>query len=182
MTGLNFETLANFLKHYAVRHHCIDRHRDSDGLRRSASDSFPALALVLLVGAGLLLQSFQELMETDPGFPTEQTLALTVSLPSAGYSDPQRVRQLYPDLLQRFRALPGVTQVGSSTDLPFKITETRAFIREGQDPSVQGTAPSVVHAWVLGDSDQLAAAVRSELRSVDPQLAIQDIRSLEQDI
>lgn len=128
-----------------------------------------ALALVLLVGAGLLLRSFQQLLDTDPGFQPEHTLALTVPLPLAGYSDANQVRQLYLNLLERFRNLPGVTSVGSSSDLPLKVTENRAFRKEGENPAERGNPPSIVHAWVLGDYFETIGAPLIRGRFFTPQ-------------
>jgi putative ABC transport system permease protein len=76
-----------------------------------------ALAVVLLVGAGLLVRSFIALQQVDPGFRTEGILTLRLSLPSADYPAEQ-VPEFYRQLLARVSALPGVTAAGAVTNLP----------------------------------------------------------------
>ncbi len=78
-----------------------------------------ALTLMLLVGAGLLGRSFQRLLAVDPGFRTESVIAMTTLLSQP--DDPAGLRslaQLNHQLLERFGALPGVTNVGGTSALP----------------------------------------------------------------
>ncbi|HEV2147308.1 MAG TPA: ABC transporter permease, partial [Longimicrobiaceae bacterium] len=77
-----------------------------------------ALALVLTLGAGLMLRSFQELRGVNPGFRAEGVLALRVMPPSAEYSEPERLRGFWDDALSRVAALPGVSAVGAIHLLP----------------------------------------------------------------
>ena len=77
-----------------------------------------ALAVVLVVGAGLLLRSFQKLMTVDAGFNREQLTTFGVVLPAASYPNaPDRVA-FFNRLLGKFREMPGVTGVASMTGLP----------------------------------------------------------------
>ena len=76
-----------------------------------------ALAVVLLVGAGLLVRSFVALRQVDPGFRTEGVLTLRMSLPSSRYPA-ERVPEFYREFLQRVSALPGVTAAGAVSNLP----------------------------------------------------------------
>jgi putative ABC transport system permease protein len=76
-----------------------------------------ALALVLLVGAGLLINSFQRLRTINPGFNPEKVLTCQLSLPSSKYKDPQIV-DFFQRLLERVRALPGVKAAGATMTLP----------------------------------------------------------------
>jgi putative ABC transport system permease protein len=78
-----------------------------------------ALALVLLVGAGLLVKSFLRLNEVKPGFSPERVLTAQLSLPASRYPDPASRRAFYAQLLERVRALPGVTAVGLTSNVPF---------------------------------------------------------------
>jgi putative ABC transport system permease protein len=78
-----------------------------------------ALALVLLVGAGLLVNSFQRLRAINPGFNPDQVLTCQVSLPSSKYKDPQIV-SFFQQLLERVRALPGVKAAGATMTLPLR--------------------------------------------------------------
>src|SRR5207245_3546152 len=66
-----------------------------------------SLSFVLLVGAGLLLQSLQKIRTTSPGFSTHQVLDTAVNLVSAGY-DAQRAQTFQDELLTRVKSLPGV--------------------------------------------------------------------------
>ncbi len=77
-------------------------------LRQLLVISEMALAVVLLIGAGLLLQSFSRLNRVDPGFETEGILGLDVSLPDASYPEPSDVTGFYQRLMPRLAALPGV--------------------------------------------------------------------------
>jgi predicted permease len=77
-----------------------------------------AFALVLLVGAGLLLASFQRVLAVDPGFEAEHVLTGSVALPLVRYKDDASVRNAQEAILQRVRALPGVEAAGFSTTLP----------------------------------------------------------------
>ena len=78
-----------------------------------------ALALVLLAGAGLLLNSFQRLRAIDPGFNPDKVLTCQVSLPSSKYKNPQIVF-FFQQLLERVRALPGVKAAGGTMTMPLR--------------------------------------------------------------
>jgi len=75
-----------------------------------------AFAIVLLVGAGLLIRSFLLLNAVQPGFDTTRLLTMTVELPEARYSDEARIRNFSDDALRKIEALPGVrgAAVGSA--------------------------------------------------------------------
>ncbi len=76
------------------------------------------LALVLLVGSGLLMRSFQQLRQVDPGFDAAGVLTLRLSLPEAEYPDAGATTAFYEQALERLRALPGVESAGAVTGLP----------------------------------------------------------------
>src|SRR5439155_1096093 len=71
-----------------------------------------ALALVLLVGAGLLIKSFARLQAVNPGFSTENVLTAQIGLPPLRYADPAARRAFWTRLVDKARALPGVTAAG----------------------------------------------------------------------
>src|SRR3954451_8583285 len=71
-----------------------------------------ALALVLLVGAGLLARSFAALARTDLGFNPHNVLALSIELPGQKYAEDSRIVQFYQQLSDRLSGLPGVRSVG----------------------------------------------------------------------
>jgi putative ABC transport system permease protein len=77
-----------------------------------------ALTLVLLIGAGLLLQSFARLQAVNPGFHPQGVLTVKLELPEAKYPDAKRQIVFYRELLERVRALPGVDQAGFLFPLP----------------------------------------------------------------
>jgi predicted permease len=81
-----------------------------------------AFALVLLVGAGLLIRSFWTLHNVDPGFRPDGALAVTMSLPATRYPEQSAFLGFHDDLLTRFRALRGVTAAGSIRYLPMRGT------------------------------------------------------------
>ena len=78
-----------------------------------------ALALVLLVGAGLLVKSFLRLNDVNPGFSSERVLTAQLSLPATRYPDAPARRAFWTRLLEQTRALPGVTSVGVTSNVPF---------------------------------------------------------------
>ncbi|HKP13597.1 MAG TPA: ABC transporter permease, partial [Blastocatellia bacterium] len=77
-----------------------------------------ALSLVLLIGAGLLIRSYQRISDANPGFSARNVLSLRLSLPAARYNTPESVASFYKRLDERVRALPGVETVGMSYLLP----------------------------------------------------------------
>jgi len=77
-----------------------------------------AIALVLLVGAGLLLQSFARLRAVDPGFRTEGILTADLALPEQRYADPGRQVAFTRELLDRLRVIPGVQSASTVFPLP----------------------------------------------------------------
>jgi putative ABC transport system permease protein len=76
-----------------------------------------ALALVLLVGAGLLLKSFSRLREFDLGFRPDGLLTAKVQLPGSKYGEPQKRRAFHQQLLERLAATPGVESAGLITSV-----------------------------------------------------------------
>src|SRR5205823_294458 len=78
-----------------------------------------ALALVLLVGAGLLVKSFARIHEVNPGFSSDRVLTAQLALPATRYPDAASRRAFWARLLERVRALPAVTAVGLTSNVPF---------------------------------------------------------------
>ncbi|HEX6046846.1 MAG TPA: ABC transporter permease, partial [Pyrinomonadaceae bacterium] len=77
-----------------------------------------AMAMVLLIGAGLLLRSFGRLLEVKPGFTTENLLTMQVGMPNAAYQQPQKRVQFIQQLEASLKAAPEVSAVGVVTRLP----------------------------------------------------------------
>jgi predicted permease len=77
------------------------------------------LAVMLLVGAGLLLKSFARLQSVNPGFTADNVLTAQIALPAARYPDARAYRAFWAQLLERSRVIPGVTAAASTTNVPF---------------------------------------------------------------
>jgi putative ABC transport system permease protein len=93
-----------------------------------------ALALMLLIGTGLMLRSFVRLQEVELGFRPDRLLTMEISLPEAKYTDPQKAA-FFGQLLQRVRALPGVESAGAIGHLPLTgEIESYALQVEGGAP------------------------------------------------
>ncbi len=103
------------------------------------------LAVVLLIGAGLLVKSFWRLLRVDPGVNTERMLTMQLALRGQRYADPQQVATFYQLLLERIRALPGVRDVAVSNSLPPDSTEfSDDFKMEGR-PLVPNQPPPIAY-------------------------------------
>ncbi|MEK6321098.1 MAG: ABC transporter permease [Acidobacteriota bacterium] len=102
-----------------------------------------AAALVLLVGAGLLLKSFQKLQEVNPGFRPDHLLTMQISLPANRYKEPQQVDAFFAQALEKIKALPGVEAAGVCTSLPMSGSgSSGSFTIEGRT-----TAPGEMSPW-----------------------------------
>ncbi len=95
-----------------------------------------ALAVVLTVGAGLLLRSFTSVMMIDPGFKPDNLLTLQMSIPyRLTTADARRV--YYAQLFERLESLPGVTSTGGTTRIPLGSTNVTTSVQvQGQDVPV----------------------------------------------
>ncbi|HEY9506595.1 MAG TPA: ABC transporter permease [Gemmatimonadales bacterium] len=91
-----------------------------------------ALALLLLVGAGLMVQSFRRLLAVDPGFRTANVVSARLALPRTG-RDTAQIIGFYGELVDRTRALPGVNAAAAVSYLPLSRVGARySFSVEGQ--------------------------------------------------
>jgi predicted permease len=91
------------------------------------------LALLLVVGTGLLARSFWQLRQTAPGFNPERVLTAVVSLPHAGYNNATNVAAFHQRLLERLAARTGVEAAGLTSDLPWTgYDENSSFDIEGK--------------------------------------------------
>jgi len=78
-----------------------------------------ALALMLLVGAGLLIKSFARLQDVNPGFSADNVLTAQLALPATRYPNEAARRVFWTRLIERVRALSGVTAAGLTSNVPF---------------------------------------------------------------
>ncbi|HEV2381042.1 MAG TPA: ABC transporter permease [Terriglobia bacterium] len=87
-----------------------------------------SLALVLLIGAGLLIKSFYRVLSVDPGFAPERVLTLNLSLTDASFPTAQQKTQFFSEVLRRVEALPGVRSVGLCDSLPLSPYRVRLMM------------------------------------------------------
>ena len=108
-----------------------------------------ALACVLLIGAGLMLRSFVNLLRTDPGFRPEHVLTATLSLPRESYRDSAAVRRFYDRAVAELQAMPGVQAAGVGTDLPWTGYDdnTGGWQIEGRPPAIRTIPPTPATIW-----------------------------------
>jgi putative ABC transport system permease protein len=111
-----------------------------------------AVAVVLLVGAGLLMRSFQRLKRVDPGFSTENLLTMRMVLPTPKYAKPDTRRAFYDEVLRRVKELPGVENAGMISFLPLSFSGINfAFTIEGQSAPGDSNLPLAVYRVVSAD-------------------------------
>jgi len=92
-----------------------------------------ALALVLLIGAGLMMRSFMNLQKTDIGMDPSRTLTFRVGLPEAQFPDKDTPARFFEQLIPKLAHLPGVESAGATTSLPASGNiGTSAFVLEGE--------------------------------------------------
>lgn len=92
--------------------------RQAHRLRRFFVIAELALALVLLIGLGLMIQSFSAVVETRPGFDSEGLLTFRMELPRQRYAEEETRRALYDQIAEDLAALPGVRSVAATSQLP----------------------------------------------------------------
>ena len=91
-----------------------------------------AVALLLLVGAGLMIRSFLRLQQVDPGFEATNVLSMNIALPTQKYREPQQKIVFFDQLIERVRTLPGVKSVAAIDPLPLSNSNVSSqFVIEG---------------------------------------------------
>jgi putative ABC transport system permease protein len=108
----------------------------SEGARRNRIRSAlivleVAIALVLLVGAGLLVRSFMRLQQVNPGFNPENVLTMQLSLPRSKYKTPDEMTRFYEQTLEGVKVIPGVQYAAVGTNMPMIGGGTASFGIEG---------------------------------------------------
>jgi len=106
-----------------------------------------ALALILSVGAGLLVRSFLLLARTDPGFRPDQVLHLTTTVPSGRYPVGPPMRSFYQQALDAVRRIPGVLAAGEGTDMPLGVRDRRAFSAQGTTREIPEASRLIAPTW-----------------------------------
>jgi putative ABC transport system permease protein len=108
-----------------------------------------SLALVLLVGAGLLLRSFFKVIEADPGFRMEGVLTASLPLSPARYAEPPQKAAVTERIVERLRAIPGVE--AAAVTMPLLGGWQTSFMVEGRPEPPPGQRPSTDVTRVGGD-------------------------------
>jgi predicted permease len=109
------------------------------GVRAALVAGEVAIALVLLVGSTLLVRSFVNVLSVDPGFEPAGVVTAEMAVPLHRYGDPAQAAQFYAGLLERVRALPGVSAAAAASFLPLgKFDPDGALTFEGT-PDAGGT-------------------------------------------
>jgi putative ABC transport system permease protein len=123
--------------------------RSRNRARNALVVSEVALSLVLLICAGLLIESFARLERVNPGFDYHRALAVRLALPPARYSDGDAARQFYDRLASRLQSLPGVDSLGAISALPMSGLMARTeFLISGRPPPRPSDVPGAQHRWV----------------------------------
>jgi predicted permease len=116
--------------------------RSGHSLRRLLIAGEFALALILLTGAGLMIQSISHLSQVDPGFKPDNLLTAFVQIPPARYQERESQAVFYEQLLQELEAVPGVSSAAITSVLPFSGNwSTSTFNVEGYLPDDNSPAP-----------------------------------------
>jgi putative ABC transport system permease protein len=113
-----------------------------------------AVVLVLLVGAGLMISSFEKLRSVDPGFNPEKLLNLQVFLPRSRYQEPDARRAFSSSLLEKVRALPETELSAIASPAPFDTIPhliEAGFRIQGEPPRRAGDEPSAAYIRVTED-------------------------------
>ena len=99
-----------------------------------------AIAIILLIGAGLMVKSFWALIHVEPGFRSENILTTRLSLPESRYPDNRRIAALEGQLQESLSGRPGIQSAGFATYLPLGGSENGwGFVIEGRPPLPVGT-------------------------------------------
>ena len=97
-----------------------------------------ALALVMLSGAGLIIKSFQDMQENDPGFAIENLLTFQLTLPASRYDDDARVSDFYRRLSAELTSVPGVRGAAVTNHQPSTMFPAKTpYALEGEDISLE---------------------------------------------
>jgi predicted permease len=113
------------------------------GLRNTLVVAEVALAMILVVGAGLMTRSFVKLLQTDLGFTPSHRLAVNFSVSTARHSTSAEMRQTYREMIEKVRTVPGVIAAGAIRDLPFHGDgEPLGFVPPGFTPGPNGQLPT----------------------------------------
>ena len=119
-----------------------------------------AFAVILLIGAGLLVRSFIRLMDVDTGYSADRVLTARVTLPPG--STPEHADQLVATALSRLRAMDGVTAAGAGNLMPmFPIVAVSSFPNPAPSPGAPEIARAVTYSVTIGYAEALGLRLRA---------------------
>jgi putative ABC transport system permease protein len=122
------------------------RHR----LRNALVVAELTIAVVLLVGAGLLMRSFIQLTRINPGFQADSAVVMSLRLPEKKYKEPAQQAMFAEQAVERLSAIPGVTSVGETHVLPFVDDFVLSFNIEGRNVAPSDAPSANYHAITPG--------------------------------
>ena len=97
------------------------------------------LSLILLIGAGLMIRSFMQLLRVDPGYDPSNVVVMNLALGGDKYEEPQPRVDFYQQLMRRIAGVPGVVRAGAVNQLPLsRSNSSSAFTIEGRPPLPKG--------------------------------------------
>ena len=121
-----------------------------DRLRSTLVVAEIALALVLLTGAGLLIRTGIALDTIDPGFDPRNVLAARVSLPLAGYQEPEQVQRAFLTLAERLEHAPGILAAGLASVAPLEGGGSNGLVPEGRPLEIASAINSMLRLVTPG--------------------------------
>jgi putative ABC transport system permease protein len=153
VTGLIFGVApASQTSHFNLNDTLKEGGRDAAGgvrgkkLRSALVVAEVAVSFILLIGAGLLINSFMHLRNLDPGFRVDHLLAMTVDLSEVKYPDNPKRTAFFDEVVRRVRALPGVKSVAVAGNLPFTYNgDSTGIAVEGYPDPPHDQWPDVVY-------------------------------------
>ena len=101
-----------------------------------------SVAVMLVIGAGLLIKSFWRLQKVDPGFRAERVLSAGLTLPASKYSEPEQINNFFNQLIERISALPGVESATIAYDHPLQSNWLDSFQIEGRVAATDSQPPA----------------------------------------
>jgi predicted permease len=120
-------------------------------LRRTLVAAEVALALMLLVGAGLTIRSFDRLTSVDPGFDPQNVLTFRIRLPDGKYKEAAQTFGFLGEAMSRVSVLPGVNHVAVATGFPLGRAFDNGYLVEGQPEPMPGLGPQALREDVSED-------------------------------
>jgi hypothetical protein len=135
-------------QHALVRTRSTGASARSHRLRRALMVVETALAIVLLMGAGLMLRTLQQLTRVDTGIQTDHLLTLRLNLAGPQWTEARR-RNFFTELTSRVRAIPGVTKAALAYSLPIDGSQWNSVFVPAEKPApVRAETPSAAFSPV----------------------------------